>query len=153
MAAGTAGTHGCSRGAALHRTASPLLASSACLSAQRTAAAQWGCEQCLRGFQPQQLRQVNRRRLSAFRAHSAAADLLTALQHPPLRDAAATVVTGAGAFAWVKLFNWFASKQVFDQVCRGLDCFRCSQCVVCDDQQQIHGSLIVPQPGDCCCAY
>ncbi len=47
--------------------------------------------------------------------------MLTALQNPPLRDAAATVVTGVGAFAWVKLFNWFASKQVFDQVCSRLN--------------------------------
>jgi hypothetical protein len=35
-----------------------------------------------------------------------------------LRDVAATVVTGGGAFAWVKLFNWFASKEVFDRVRR-----------------------------------
>ena len=113
----SAGTHGGFRGVVQRRAASTLHSSAACSSAQRPATAQWSSKQCLRAAQPLQPRQTRRQRLCATAASGAAAEVLTALQNPPIRDAAATVVTGVGAFAWVKLFNWFASKQVFDQVC------------------------------------
>ena len=105
-----------------------------CTSARRIGASQWPTARCLQPSVQRQrwLSQTSRRRTTlAAAASSAAAELFAALQVAPLRDVAATVVTGGGAFAWVKLFNWFAAKEVFDRVRPSDDPLAAQRCKPC----------------------
>lgn len=68
--------------------------------------------------------QIPKRR-SAIRSHSprhvvtfASADLQTTFQPFVTRDVTATVLAVVGAYVWVRLFDWLATKGVLEQVGR-----------------------------------